>query len=114
MTRQGAGKYRTRITIQKSNIAQGTDGATKPSWSDDTPSAVVWSWWNVKGGSVSTSSQASQAQTVVVSRIRYRPGMDVSKSVVKDGVRWKVLAVDDLEERHKEIDLTLELIRGAL
>lgn len=96
------GEMRTRITLQNRTMAVDAGGFRSPAWADV---ATVWSKWvNVHGAEVWTAEavQASQPATVT---IRYRAGVEPTWCVLKDGTRYEIVSVDDIQERHEYIEL---------
>lgn len=104
------GELRTRINLGEKAISTETGGFQVPDW-DDT--VEVWARWvNVHGAEVwqSKSVQAVSPATVL---IRYYAGLDTTWSVVKDGVRYEIISVDDIGERHEYMELKVQRMKAG-
>jgi SPP1 family predicted phage head-tail adaptor len=105
------GELRTPITIQVSTIVEDAGGAQKPEWSD--LADVFAKWTNVHGQEV-WASQSVQAQKPATVLIRYLAGVDTQSSILKDGERYQVVSVDDMQDRHEYMELKVKLVAGSV
>jgi SPP1 family predicted phage head-tail adaptor len=105
------GELKTPITIQNPTINKDAGGAQSATWMD--VAAVRCKWVN-DHGTESTQSGAdtfSQRATVMM---RYLASVTSASSVLKNGERWQVVSLDDIQERHEYIELRVERVKGTV
>ena len=105
------GEFRTRVLLQNSTLTTDPGGAQKATWSD---LATVWSKWINAHGPETVTSEALKTVKRATAMIRFQSGVTERTSIVKDGERWQVISMDDIENRHEYISLVIELAKGSV
>lgn len=104
------GELRTTIELDTPTVSSDSGGFQTKSW---TKAADVWAKWeNVHGYEV-WSAQAVNAVAPATVLIRYYSGLNTTWSVVKDGVRYEIVSVDDVGDRHEYMELKVQQVKGA-
>lgn len=104
------GKMRTKIRIQKKQkIGEGS--FADEAWFDlgntaetDEPKYIWSNWINVHGSEV-WAAESVQAQKAATVTIRYRKDVDEQCRIVKDGVIYQIVSIDDIQEYHQWIEM---------
>lgn len=105
------GDMKTRVLLQNSAIMSDSGGAQSPAWTD---LATVWcKWVNAHGPEVVTSEAMKAVRRATVT-IRYLTGVTEKTSLVKDGERWQVVSLDDIQNNHEYIELIVESAKGTV
>ena len=60
------------------------------------------------------TSEALKAVKRATVLIRYQTGVSERTSIVKDGDRWLVVSIDDIQNRHEYIEMVAELAKGSV
>ena len=104
------GKMRTKIRIQKMH-KDGTGSFAKEAWIDigntaeTDPPHFIWAHWvNVHGSEV-WAAESVQAQKAATVTIRYRKGIDEQCRIVKDGILYQIVSIDDIKDCHQWIEM---------
>jgi SPP1 family predicted phage head-tail adaptor len=105
------GELRIPISLQVPTLSQDGGGAQKPSWA--TLANVLSRWQNVHGGEV-WQSQAVEAVEAATVLIRYRSSVTQACSILKDGMRFEIVSIDDVMERHEYMELKVKRVKGSL
>lgn len=110
-----AGDFRTLITLQRATIATDASGAQKPTYANVASNPTVWARWeNAHGAeSVNTGGAKENAQRATVT-IRYRSDIDATCAVVLNTSTWKVLSVDNIQQRGEYLEMQVELSQGTV
>jgi SPP1 family predicted phage head-tail adaptor len=104
------GELRTAVTLEIVTLSGDAGGAQAQSYAD---LAAVWCrWTNVHGGEV-WQSQALHAQKPATVLIRYRSDLTTANTVRKDGERYKILSIDDIQNRNEFMELKVQLDVGS-
>jgi SPP1 family predicted phage head-tail adaptor len=75
--------------------------------------AEVWSKWvNVHGVEV-WAAQAEQAEQPATVLIRYQEDIDTTWVIVKDGINFEIVSIDDIRERHEYMELKVKSMRSG-
>jgi SPP1 family predicted phage head-tail adaptor len=96
------GELRTRIALQQRSVTQNAGGFQVEAWATATE---VWARWeNVHGSEVwaAQSTRAVQPATVL---IRYRADVDETWRVLRAGLAFEIVSLDDIQNRHEYIEL---------
>lgn len=98
-----AGKLRHQITINTVTTTQNEHGEDVP-----TPVAFATVWADVHQLNGTELWRAQQVNSVATHRVmlRYLPGVTPEMSILHQGRTLNILDVNDVDGRHKEIDLT--------
>jgi len=107
------GELNTLITLQSATISKDAGGAQKPIWTDLTPPSV-WARWKNAYGPEMIAAQAVQGQALATVMIRYRPDVNIGVSILKGTDRWEIISVDDIEDRHEYMELSVRFTKGSL
>lgn len=105
-----AGQLRHRVTIERLDVGQDSAGAIVESWSEF---AVVWAAVEPIGGREYWQAQQVAAENSVRVRIRYVEGVVPTMRIVYGSRKLNILAVVDIEERHRELQLMCSEIHEA-
>ncbi|MGA2488785.1 MAG: phage head closure protein [Anaerolineales bacterium] len=62
-------------------------------------------WTNVHGMEAWAASQAGLAVSAATVLIRYRANVDTRCTIVKGGIRWNIVALDNIQERNEYLEL---------
>jgi SPP1 family predicted phage head-tail adaptor len=99
--------YRHRVTLQQKGQAVDDEGF--PRSDDDAWDNVATVWAAVEPQTLRAhefaSAGANYVEKIVRVRIRYRPGVTESMRVVYNGRVFRIEAVVDEQERHRELQL---------
>jgi SPP1 family predicted phage head-tail adaptor len=104
------GDFRTRVTLKKRMVVEGTGGFQTPSL---IPLAMVWAKWVNVHGSEAWAASSMNAMRAATVTIRYRDDIDETCVVVLDGNNYEITSMDDIQQRHEYIELKLQLIRSG-
>jgi SPP1 family predicted phage head-tail adaptor len=105
------GELRTIVLFQTVTISKDAGGAQSPTYANlDSPRVK---WVNAHGQEQVTSEATKSVQRATVTR-RYNASVTETTSVVKDGVRWQVISVDDIQNRHEYMELVVERAKGTV
>lgn len=104
------GDLRTWITIDQRPTEAAAGGFTLPDW---TALASVWAKWVNAHGSEVWAAQMVQAQAPATVLIRYRSDVDATCSVVKGGVRYEIVSLDNIQERGEWLELKVRKLSGG-
>lgn len=104
------GELRTPITLEQDANAAQTGGFQTPAW---TTLATVYSRWRNAHGYESLQAALVGAEAPATVLIRYRSGIDTTCAVTKNGVRYEIVSVDNIEERSEYLELKLKRMGGG-
>jgi SPP1 family predicted phage head-tail adaptor len=104
------GELRTRITIEKRAVDEDAGGFPSAEWS--TLAVVKAKWTNLHGSEVWAASavQASAPATVLM---RYRADVDATCALVKGGLRYEIVSLDNIQERGEYMELKVQRMRSG-
>ena len=105
------GELRTLITLQAPTIEADAGGAQKAIYMD--LATVYAKWTNVHGQEVWVA-QAVMAQKPATVLIRYRADVDTQIAVLKEAELYKIVSVDDVQDRHEYMELKVLLVEGSV
>jgi len=105
------GDLRTPVLFQSSALTQGADGAQVTAYTDLDTAKVKWV--NAHGQESISADASKSSQRATVTR-RYSSAVDETTSIVKDGTRWQVISVDDIQLRHEYMELVVERVKGTV
>jgi SPP1 family predicted phage head-tail adaptor len=99
------GEMRTQVTLQKRTVPSAPGGFQAPVWVD--LATVYAKWANVHGSEVwaAASINAIQPATVL---IRYRSGIDTTCQLVKGGIAYEIISIDNIQERNEYLELKVQ------
>lgn len=104
------GELRTDITIKSRAVTSGAGGFSSETYS--TLATVKCRWVNAHGSEV-WAAEAVQAQQPATILMRYVSGVNTTCIVTLGSVNYKVVSVDDIQNRHEWIELKVErLVNG--
>jgi SPP1 family predicted phage head-tail adaptor len=104
------GELRTQITLESLGVSAETGGFQVPTWS---ALATVWSRWKNAHGTEALASGTVDAEAPAAVLIRYLAGLDTTCAVSKGGVRYEIVSLDDIEERHEFIELKVRRMKAG-
>jgi SPP1 family predicted phage head-tail adaptor len=105
------GELRTKVLFQTATIAKDAGGAQSLTYADlDSPRVK---WVNAHGQEQVASDAMKSVQRATVTR-RYNVSVTEVASIVKDGERWQVISVDDIQLRHEYMELVVERAKGTV
>jgi len=104
------GELRTQITLQRRNVTEQAGGFLAPSWVNI---ATVWARWKNAHGNESLQAALQAAEAPATVLIRYNSAVDPTCAVLKGGVRYEILSVDDIEERGEYMELKVKRMKGG-
>lgn len=100
-----AGQLRHRVTIQQRTDADDGAGGLTITW---TPLTVLWASVAPQTGRETIAArQVTPAMTHLV-RLRYYAGLTTKHRVVLDGRALDILAIQNVEERNRELVLSCQ------
>lgn len=104
------GELRTTITLDKPTAALGTGGFTTRSF---TSQATVKSRWKNLYGSelIAADVEANRVPARVL--IRYHAEINESWTITKDGQRFEIKGLDNIDARGEYIELTVQRMVGG-
>jgi head-tail adaptor len=108
------GDFRTVITFQVPTITPDAGGAQIISWANvpSNPTIKVW-WVNAHRDKVISNEMLKYVQRATVT-MRYRSDILPTWRILKDSVNWQILSIDDVNNRHRYLELIVELNRGSV
>jgi SPP1 family predicted phage head-tail adaptor len=105
------GELRVPVTVQNPTVSQGSGGAQSTTWS--TVGTLFARWKNAHGPETVTSDALKTVKRASV-RIRYLSTVTEKSAILKDGERWQVISIDDINERHEYMELVVELAKATV
>lgn len=109
-----AGELRTPITLQVPTIGTDPSGAQTIAWANAPANPVILAGWvNAHRDKVIANEALKYVQRATVT-IRYRNDILPTWRIVKDGMNWTILSIDDVQNRHRWMELIVELQRGSV
>jgi SPP1 family predicted phage head-tail adaptor len=105
------GELRTPVTLQSPTLTADAGGAQVPGWA--TLKAVYAKWTNVHGGEV-WASQAAQVIEPATVLVRYNASLNSACAVLLGTKRYKIISIDDIQNRHEYQELKVSLMEGTL
>jgi SPP1 family predicted phage head-tail adaptor len=110
------GQLDTPITLQKRTMATDAGGFEKPIWS--TIAAVMAKWTGVHGSEAWTIMQVRMERAATAIRaatvlIRWRSDIDESCALLKDGERYEIVSIDDIQARHEYLEIKVQFVHGG-
>lgn len=105
------GELRIPVTLQNPTISTDAGGAQSNTWS--TVGTLFARWKNAHGPEAVTSDALKAVKRAAV-LIRYQSAVTEKSAILKDGERWFVISIDDIEERHEYMELVVELPKGSV
>lgn len=99
------GEYRNRITIQRQTENRGEDGSVSYGWETF---ATVWAKVMIKSGKEYWASAKINAELSGIIKCRYLSGVLPSMRIVYGSRTFEILAVIDIEERHRELEIQVK------
>jgi SPP1 family predicted phage head-tail adaptor len=105
------GEMRTTVALQNPTLTPDAGGAQVPTWS--TFATVKAKWTNVHGSEV-WASQAVQAISPATVLIRYHSSVTTSSAVLKGSELYKVVSVDNIQDRNEYMELKVVLAKGSV
>jgi SPP1 family predicted phage head-tail adaptor len=104
---------RTRITLQEPVITTDAGAAQVAGWRNSA-NPIVWARWiNAHGQEVVSSDALNFSQRAVVT-IRYRADILTTWQVLKDGVAWQIISIDQVQDRNAWTELVVERVKGSV
>lgn len=104
---------RTRITFQQPTINKNTSGVQKATYANIATIPTVWAQWINDHGEEAIQSDVEKSVQRATVRVRYRSDIVATWQVLKDGVAWKILSVDPVQDRNRWIELRVEQVKGT-
>lgn len=101
------GKRNRRITIQSCRSITDSEGYQKEVWQDINR---VWAYIKNLHGNEFFKAQAVNSKATCKMNIRYMQGLDTKMRISYGGKFYNILYIDDIEERHIEIELLCEVV----
>ena len=99
------GELRTKVVLQSRTFASQAGGFQAPTWAT---AATVWCRWTGAHGSEVWAAQAVEASQPATVLIRYRLDVDLTYSLTLDGIRYEIVSVDDIQQRHEYMELKVQ------
>jgi SPP1 family predicted phage head-tail adaptor len=111
-----AGQLRTRITFQQPTVAQGTDGAQVPSWSNVATNPTVWSHWVHDHGQEALQSDAGKSVERATVTVRYRSDIKASWAILDpNSSRWQIIsAPENVQNLNRWTVFRVERVKGTV
>lgn len=104
------GQLRTSISLEEPTVSQDAGGFTTRGYT--ARYQVKARWRNLHGTDLLTANvQASRNPARVL--IRYKADINPSWTVVKGGVRYEIIGMDNIAERGEYIELTVQTVTGG-
>ena len=108
------GDLRTSITFQVPTIVPDAGGAQTTTWANVPTNPTVLGWWvNAHRDKVISNEMLKYVQRATVT-IRYRSDILPTWRIIKDGLNWQILSIDDVNNRHRYMEIIVELQRGSV
>jgi SPP1 family predicted phage head-tail adaptor len=102
------GRYRHRITLERNEPTQATDGSNIDNW---IPVATVWGELLEVRGREYLAAQEAHSELNAKIKIRYRPDVRPEWRALFDGRTFDIQHVADLKGRRRELELFVAEIR---
>jgi SPP1 family predicted phage head-tail adaptor len=105
---------RTRITFQSPTVSTDAGAAQSNTYANVSTNPTVWARWvNAHGVEAVTSEALESVQRATVT-VRYRTDIKSTWQILKDGEAWKIISVDEVQDRNRWIELIVERIKGSV
>jgi SPP1 family predicted phage head-tail adaptor len=105
------GELRVPVALQTPVISTDAGGAQSTSF--QTISYVFAKWTNVHGAEA-WSDQARSASFPATVLIRYYANLTTAWVLEKDGQRYQIVSIDDIQERHEYMELKVQRLVGSI
>lgn len=99
------GELRTQIKLQTKTVSTETGGFQRDTWAD---LATVWAKWVNAHGNEVWAADSAQAEMPATVLIRYRSDVNTQCAVLKGTVRYEIVSMDDIFERHEYLELKVK------
>ena len=96
--------FNKKITFQR-DISAKDSSFTSHDWKDI---CKVWSNWVNVHGSEALIADSLQAQRVATVTIRYRKDIDEQCRILKDGIAYSIISIDNIRERNMLLELKVK------
>ncbi|MEP7137853.1 MAG: head-tail adaptor protein [Chloroflexota bacterium] len=105
------GEMRTPVLFQTTALAVDAGNAQSLAYTD--LKTLYVKWINAHGPEAVSSDALKSTKRATVT-CRYLSSINETVSIVKDGERWQVISIDDIQERHEYLELIVERAKGSL
>jgi len=102
---------RTRITFQSPTITKDAGGAQKTTYVDV---SIVWAQWINDHGQEAVAAEALVSAQRATVRIRHRTDIVETWRVMKDSEAWKILSIDEVQDKNRWVELRVERVKGTV
>jgi SPP1 family predicted phage head-tail adaptor len=100
------GEMRTFITLQKRlSVSQDAGGFPQPAYPQE---YTCWGKWVNFHGSEVFSAQAAGVESGATVTIRYRSDLDETWRIVKGGLVYEIISMDDIQNRHEYLEIKVK------
>ena len=105
------GELRTKVQFDTPTFVTDAGGAQSVTWAKlDEPYVK---WINAHGQEAVNSDAFKTTRRATVTR-RYSASVTETTSILKDGERWQVISIDDIQNRHEYMELVVESVKGTV
>lgn len=105
---------RTRITFQEPTITLDDGGAQVATFANVTPDPTVWARWINAHGQEAVASEALKNVQRATVTVRYREDISETWQILKDGIAWKIISVDPVQDKRRWVEMVVERTKGSL
>lgn len=104
------GELRTRVTFQSVTLVKDGSGTQQPTYA--TLDIVYVKWVNAHGPEAVSSDALKAVRRATVTR-RYRSDVNESMCILKDGERWQIMSIDNIQARNEYQEIEVECAKGS-
>lgn len=108
------GDLRTLITFQEPTITLDDGGAQVSTFANVTPDPTVWARWINAHGQEAVNSDALKSVQRATVTVRYRSDISETWQVLKDGVAWKIISIDPVQDKKRWVEMVVERAKGSV
>ena len=105
---------RTRITFRQPTITKDDGGAQVAGFANIATNPTVWARWINAHGEESVTSDALKSVQRATVTVRYRSDILVTWQILKDGLAWQIVSIDEVQDRNRWIELMVERAKGSV
>lgn len=108
------GELRTQITFQEPTVSKDPGGAQSATWANVASNPTVWARWTYDHGQEQVASEAEVAVQRATVTVRYRADVVSTWRVLLDGNAWRILSVDQVQERNRWTEMRVERAKATV
>ncbi len=107
------GDLRTRVTFQFPTTEKDPGGAQVHGFENVASNPTVWARWINSHGQEAVQSEALKSVQRATVTVRYRSDILPTWQLLKDDEAWKIISVDQVQDRNRWVEMIVERAKGT-